>query len=506
VSFARHTLVVALLLLTADCATSGTAGAADDERASLGGPRGALIEDVVLVGGFGRVGALAATQTRLYVGGEGGVAIYDRLSMRWLMPAALPGPVRELLVDRLGRGVYAFANGWWLVSPNGAMVQSTLGTPPQRDDVAPSPDAQQILRETPGLQSLGALLTRDAQLRTWQMTALARAPERNQVWAGTDGGGVFDVDAAFVRSTQMPYGLRARGATALALAADGVWIAEEPDVFSGQDVGITFAAADLASWRWLTPARGGYAIVAMAVRGHDACLATTAGSFIVDLDARTPVTPRQDALVQVGDPMDARGTPDGCWVGGTAGLARLPWRADSAAQPTVARDGSPALSLASSGDTLWIGTLAGIRIRTGDGGTLSSATLPNVLRGPVRALALAGSGLAVATDRELWLTDGAARVGSARRVDVPLDRLGRIRRIVADERTLWLGGSRGAAALSLRDYRWRFLSPSGIGPAFSASLDRERDVRDVALAPGVAWLATAAGILRVARGADGMPR
>ena len=136
------------------------------------------------------------------------------------------------------------------------------------------------------------------------------------------------------------------------------------------------------------------------------------------------------------------------------------------------------------------------------------AAMPNALRGPIRALTLAGAGLALVTDRELWLTSGPARLSSSVRVDAPVDRLGRVRRITGDERTIWLAGSRGAAAFSLRDHHWRFVTPSGATGAggFAIDLDRARDVRDVALSARVAWLATAAGVVRVARGADGMPR
>jgi len=522
VSSQRKRLAIVFLVLCASCATSSSSATSADERLDTPPSWGPLAEDVVLVGGFGRVTALAVSQTRAFVGGDGGVAIYDRLGSRWLVPVPLRG-AREILVDRMGRGAYISANGWWILSSDRTLLPLSAGQAPSRDDVIPTPDVQQILRETPGLLSFGGLLTRDAQLHTWPLTVLARAPERNEIWAGTNGGGAFVVDPVFLRSTQMPYGLRNRSATALALAADGVWIAEEPDITAAPDLAITFASEDLTTWRWLSPAHGAYVVAAMAVREHYACISTTIGAIIVDLQSSTQPVPRVHAYTQLGDPTSAWATPAGCWVGGTSGFTRLPWPSDTVTHATTFSNNGAASAFASSGDTTWIATMAGVRVHvsgaTDDGEAVAGAShavlleatpaaMPNALRGPIRALTLAGAGLALVTDRELWLTSGPARLSSSVRVDAPVDRLGRVRRITGDERTIWLAGSRGAAAFSLRDHHWRFVTPSGATGAggFAIDLDRARDVRDVALSARVAWLATAAGVVRVARGADGMPR
>jgi hypothetical protein len=300
-----------------------------------------------------------------------------------------------------------------------------------------------------------------------------------------------------------------------------VWIAEEPDV-AMPDLAITFANEDLTAWRWLSPAHGTYAVAAMAVRGHFACMATTIGPMLVDLDSPTQTATRVNAFTQLGDPISAWSTAAGCWVGGTSGFARLPWPADSVSRSASFANDGAAFAFASSGDTTWIATMSGVRLHLSDhtadggaavgGGTRAalfdapSGALPNALRGPIRALALAGDGLALVTDRELWLTTGVARMSTSVRVDSPIGRLGRIRRIAGDDKTLWLAGSRGAAAFSLRDHRWRFVTQPGAAGAVSIDLDRAGDVRDVALSPRVAWLATAVGVIRVARGADGMPR
>lgn len=547
--------------VAAGCASAGASDTGDPAtRHGAIGIGNAVVDDVVRVGGFARVAALAASRTRVFVVGDGGIAIYDRLGQRWLTPVPLPFDVRrparlalaaadpavdalwvtlgarlwivrpptrfltavplpaearELLIDRVGRGAYVLADGWWIVSPSGAMSPMPAGQAPGRDDVIPRPDAQQILRETPGLQSLGALLTRDEQLRSWQLTAMARAPERGEVWAGTNGGGVFVVDPAFLRSTPLPYGLRARGATALALAADGVWIAEAPDAWSATDVAITFASEDLGTWRWLSPAPGALGVESMAVRGHQACLATTGGTLVVDLEDRRLPVRRLLELAHIGRQLVAWSTAGGCWIGGTTGAARIPWPVDSVRGPDLVVEGPATFAFGSSGDTVWAATQAGVRSYVGGrlarGGTSGSshgsgAALPNALSGTVRGLALAGDGLALLTDRELWLTGGTSRMSVARRLDAPLERVGRIRRLVADDRTLWIGGSLGAVAFSLRDHRWRLVTLGDPATAFGRGAADEANVRDLALSPRVAWLATGAGIVRVVRGDDGMPR
>jgi hypothetical protein len=509
--------------------------------------------DVVRVGAFARVQALAISRIRVYVVADGGVAMFDRLTRRWEVPVPLhvaparsnaraqavvdptsdvlfiasgarmwivrpatrfistvplTSEARQLTLERNGRGVFVFANGWWLVSPSGSASPLPPGQSPSGDEILAVPDAQQILRETPGLQSFGSLLTRDDQLRTWPLTALARAPERSDVWAGTDGGGVFETDPTVLRSSQHPYGLRTGGASAVALAADGVWVTEEPDALGGRDFGLTFASRDLANWRWLSPIRGTLGVESIAVRGRFACLATDAGAYMIDVMTPSP-RPEHHELSQVGRLIAAWGTPDGCWIGGTTGIARVAWPGDSVVQPAIVDGSRGAYGFASSGDTVWAATQTGLRryvagIQSDASGSSAGSGVPNALSFPVRGVAIAGAGLAVLTDRELWLAAGANRMAAAERVPASIDRVGRTRRVAADDRTVWLAGSRGVLALSIVDRRSRFIE---LGDPFAPlGAGGFEDVVDLVLAPDVAWLATRGGLVRVARGSDGLPR
>jgi hypothetical protein len=513
-----------------------------------------LAADVIRVGSFAHVQAVAISRSRVYTVADGGVAMFDRLGQRWQIPVPLPigrgratartlavadpiadvlfdtsgvrmwivrpatrfistvplpAEARELVLERNGRGAFVFANGWWLVSSSGSATPLPQGQSPSSDEILATPDAQQILRETAGLQSLGSLLTRDDQLRTWPLTALARAPERSEVWAGTDGGGVFEVDPTLLRSSQRPYGFRSTGASAVALAADGVWVAEEPDVRRGGDFSLTFASDDLATWRWLSPVRGTLGAVSLVVRGRSACLATDAGTFI--LDVMTPsARPLRYELPQVGRQIIAWSTPSGCWIGGTTGTARIAWPGDSVVRPEMVDASRAAYAFASSGDTVWAATQTGVqryvagRRVADDRAAPAQASLPNALSFPIRGVALAGVGLALLTDRELWFTSGVNRTATAERVAISIDRVGHTRRLAADDRTIWVAGSRGVLAVSILDRHSRFIDL--VDPFATPDAGSFLDVVDLALAPDVAWLATRGGVVRVARGPDGMPR
>jgi hypothetical protein len=287
-----------------------------------------------------------------------------------------------------------------------------------------------------------------------------------------------------------------------------VWVTEEPDILGGRDFGLTVASSDLANWRWLSPIRGTLGVVSVAIRGRIACLATDGGAYMVDVMTPSP-RPEHHELPQAGRLISVWGTPHGCWIGGTTGIARVTWPGDSAVQPTIVDGSRGAYGFASSGDTVWAATQTGVRryidgTMVADGASRELGSLPNALSLPVRGVALAGAGLAVLTDRELWLTAGANRAVTAERVPTSIDRVGRARKVAADDRTVWLAGSRGVLALSIVDRRSRFLELGDpFAPLGSGGFD---DVVDIVLAPGVAWLATRGGLVRIARGSDGLPR
>jgi len=131
--------------------------------------------------------------------------------------------------------------------------------------------------------------------------------------------------------------------------------------------------------------------------------------------------------------------------------------------------------------------------------------LPPSIPPNVVALAVTVDGLALASGGELWIGSGDRRTAAFTRPTASMARPGRLATLAADDRTIWVGGSNGATAIAY---------PAG--PAVQVPLDEPsstvppplggREVRSIVLAPGVAWLATSAGLVRVRRGPDGLPR
>lgn len=515
--------------------------------AAPAGPGSSRWLDVVQVGGFGRVAAVAISPTRVFVVSGDGVAIRDRFSQRWLPPIPLAfdaptraptlavadgsgetlwvangsavwvvnpstrrvggtfvsGDVRELVLDRTGRGAWLRANGWWIVSPSGSAAPAN---PPSPAEIQRPPGAAELLRDTPGLSPFASLLTRDASLHSWELTALARAPDRNELWAGTDGGGTFEVDPAFVRSTQRPFGLRGNaGAVALATATDGAWILEAPDTRNG-GIALSFASDDLATWRWLAPLTGSIEAVDLATRGSTACVATVAGHLLVHLDARDGALALARPDSRHGAAWVAGAAASGCWLSTEAGVVVVPWPGHVGAPTVVDASATTTTGFAFSGDTVWTASAYGVSLRVAGDSSSHRARLPGI-PGRARDVALWRDGLAIITEDALWVTDAPGRRANPRRLTVPVARIRPLRRIAADDHTIWVVGGNGAIAVRASDGRWVVVAlDTDFGAVRGRAAARAHDVRDIVLGAHAAWFATAAGVVRVARDDQGMPR
>jgi ligand-binding sensor domain-containing protein len=189
----------------------------------------------------------------------------------------------------------------------------------------------------------------------------------------------------------------------------------------------------------------------------------------------------------------------GAWVGTSSGLVfvsdtgRRTARRDVGA--TIASEnGIRALLL--TGDTLWVGSDAGLLLLPPGGDKLmraAAATTEQRLNRPIRALARSDSTVAIATESEVFLMDLPA--GRLRpRLDLtPFGTVRDIRSIAMDDRTLWIGGSFGALSYRLSDGVTRLIRPSGSYDA----------IEDIELTPDYIWLATADGVTRLRRLSDG---
>jgi len=526
-------------------------------------PRGGSLrrEDQVLLTRFADVTGLAASQRLVFVTTPFGIGMYDRQFDAWLPPltgaadydngqvsfvaadpstdavwvggsgfvlfyqpavdlltrVSVPGAVDLIMFDRRNpsAGAYVRSAGQWsLVSSTGFASPVMNGTDlPRGDDRILPVTLPQIYSQFPALQGFERLLTRDDQLRSWPVSAGTQSPDQpSQVWLGTYGNGLFKVDPYFNTSEHLAFGLLDRGAGALALAADGVWAAGLGGVASGGRGrgGLTFISEDLQQWRWVEGALAqplaGARAYALDVRGQTAWVGTDRGVARVDTRAEGDVVlwasitglPDDRALAVL-----AR--PDGAWVGTARGLVFI---SDSAAPrsaqarsvgPTIA-DGTPVRALLATGDTLWIGTDAGLLLLA-PGDTLprrpAAASQEPRLAQPIRAVAHSDSVVVVANADELLrfnLTTGQLLP----RVDaVNVRAVGPVNALAMDERTLWVGGPLGVLLVD---------RGTGTSRLLGANYQVTSETFEIALTRDYAWLATRDGVVRLRRLPDGTVR
>lgn len=549
-----RTSFLAALACLAGCAAAG-AGAGDP-----GSPRGRGLlarEDRVVVTDFNDVTRIAVSQRMVFAASASGLAIYDRTFSSWYPPLTaadgfpaerisvmvadpasdgvwigaagavlfyqpltdvlsrtlISGIVEDIVFDRRDPAAGAYVRsggGWSRVSATGFAQLGVV--PPPASAIVRAPTLADIYRQFPSLQTFQSLLTRDAQLRSWPVTTGARAPDRTEVWLGTLGDGVFQIDPQFNTARHHPFGLLGAGAGAVARAADGVWSIGLGTDRRGRG-GLTFTSSSLQEFRWvegprtspLSGARG----YALDVRGSRAWAATDRGLVRVNLrDERdTQLWTMLDGL-----PADAAlavlAREYGAWAGTSRGLVFVH---DSVRERGAPRKGrvsrtpvvnAAVYALLATGDTLWIGSEAGLLLLPpGDSARpvrpAAAAGEPRLLR-PVRALARSDSLVIAATDDALLRFDLASGQLLPRLTTAPFGTVGVIGALAADEATIWVGGTSGALVISRATGLAR-LVPIAMGQLPGA-------VYGIVLTRDYAWLATRGGLVRLRRLPDGTVR
>ncbi|MBX6332304.1 MAG: hypothetical protein IRY91_10705, partial [Gemmatimonadaceae bacterium] len=532
----------------------GGGGAAPGAAPLTGAAPGS--DERVLLTAFDVIPAVAASRRMVYVATPDGIGVLDRTFRRWLPPLTRlggyrGGPVTAIAADPVEDGVWvattgaiayyrptigtltgtvvpgvidaivfdqrdpaegAFVHasgGWTLVSHTGLASAVTPARLPPPEARVQSMTLGDVYRAYPALQATAPLLTRDAELRSWPVIAGTKVPDQSEVWLGTEGGGLFRVDPLFSRGEQYPFGLLETGAGALAPAADGVWIGGLGRSRVGRS-GLTFASTDLQQWRWVggsvAQPLGGVRANRLAVRGTTAWIAGDHG--LVRLDTRDPTRALAWSAGN-GLPSDAAlsviATAGGAWVGTARGLAFVATAPDARAaraadvRGPIARD-TPVRALLLAGDTLWIGSDAGLLLLRGaapDSAPRRIAVTDARLARPVRALARSDSLVAVATANDLVVLDPhrAAVVHRFDAVDPSLVR--GINALAMDAKTLWVAGDGGVLVIPRANAASRILPVPAVVPA---------QAYDVLLDDDYAWIATPAGVLRLRRLSDGTVR
>jgi hypothetical protein len=491
-------------------------------------------EDRVLISDFSVVDAVAATPWVVYAATRHGLLRYDRRARSWLPPVTtLDGypaaRVRLALADPTANAVWlATSRGWahydadvrrwdlgpssgdvsglmldardpgggvflrdqsgWSYLPRGALVPLP-GTPlPPFDQRIQPLDVTAVLASAPLAQALRSLILTDPNLRTYQFTAAARTPDEQAVFLGTNGLGLVRLDPTMGQWEPLRFTLLDVGAAALATGADGVWAASA-GASAATRGGVTWLPQDLTS---TTPieARAGSGLEASTVRrmlaaGGLLWLATDGGVFRMDpASGRT----RRFALEDGMPTEDARclaPARDGVWVGTMRGLAMI------TTAGIVQRTGSfvqPVLSLLARGDSLWVGSAAGLGVLLPGGSDVvlppDVATEPG-LRAPIAALAVTGDTLvAVLQDQVAWRDPATGRWTLLR----PHGPLGILSAAAGDSGGIWLGGTAGLSFWRIGRSSFRGIGVPGDLPAA---------VRDVAVSSPWIWVATDSGVVRL---------
>ena len=404
-------------------------------------------------------------------------------------------------------------DGWMRVSHTGFASRMQTGDmpPPERWVVAPT--LESIAERMPALRSFADLLTRDDALRSWRPSSATQVEGMSEVWLGTQGGGIYRADPLFNRARPLPFGLFEPGASALALASDGVWAASLGAELRGTG-GLTFASTDLQQWRWVRgPADGslaGIPIYDVLVRNGHAWVATDRGVAQRRLSESDGVRSewgwarfggrRAYALAVLGGNVWA-GMDDGSLaiVGplNADSTARFDPGAGSTAMPggTVA---GAVRALAAVGDTLWAGSGSGLSMfGPAANGWIDARLVPALparFQGPIVALATSDTVMLVMTRQRAGIMNLRTRVLSDLPGNPDLSRLGPLISAAVDARTIWIGGDRGAVVIDRAGGLARSVGVAG------TMTDR---VFDIVLQPEFAWLATATGLVRIRRLPDG---
>lgn len=546
------------LLSVAGCGPAGQAGAAADisrARSPLGGP--SRREDRVLISSFNEVSGVAVGRSIVFVATSRGLAMYDRRFDAWLPPLVLNGgfPLQQIsamaadptldavwiavagqvlyyrpqvdlassatvpgVVDVIAfdardplAGAFVRASGsWWRVSESGIVSPVPPGQlPPASRLTVTSTSLNDLYRQYPSLRNFQQLMLRDRQLRSWPVTSGAKSPDRTEVWLGTWGDGLFQVDPVFSQATHRPFGLLDPGAGAIALAADGVWVGGLG--FARDRGGLTYASDDLRQWKWLDGVPGlslaGLRARDLEVRGTRAWMATDHGLVRQDTrnDEDVALWGTLDGL-PADQALAVAARENGAWVGTSRGLAFVLDTVRRGAGQKGRGDvtgsmlaGTPVRALFAVGDSLWIGSDAGLlvmslRVASAPARASATAQEPRLQR-PIVAITGIDSLLYVASQDELIILQ--RRTGAVLpRLAADVRAIGNITAMAADAHSLWIAGSLGVLAIN-RD--------NGVSHFLSVPRDLPSDALDVALSPEWAWVATRAGVVRVRRAPDGSP-
>lgn len=442
----------------------------------------------VLISDFSEIEAVAATPWLVFAATTHGLLIYDRLSRGFRPPVTSldgypAGRVRRAIADPSGNAVWLDLGtvlGYARYDVDGRIW--TPGPSPSAPVDAPL-TVEKALAAAPLADAMRAAILTDKRLRTHQFTAAAATADRPEIYFGTNGLGLVRVDKQTGEWEVLTYGLLAPGVGAVAAAPDGIWAAANARPGTERH-GLTWVASDLAATRSSEGAGAALGFSFLNSRrlinaGNQLWLATEQGVLRID-----PSTFRA-RLWDFPDATCLAGTPRGVWVGTTRGLSFI--SADENVQD-FGPSGLPITSLLAVGDTLWVGTSAGLGQVLPRANALTTpaelADRPS-LRVTIYALGRLQDTIVMATERNLLWRDPATRAWSA--IPLPLA-LGIPTALAGYNGDLWIGGTRGLAQADIA---------GSLIHVHTVPFEVPAPVRDLAADRDFLWAATDSGLMRV---------
>jgi hypothetical protein len=437
-----------------------------------------------------RITALAVDRfgTDAWIGTRRGlvrIAFDDVVEPVWGPP---PAPVEALLLDPRDGTVHALVgSGWW--RGRGASFEREAGPPPgpleramRAQDFDPA--------EVPWLDPL--------YVRSPLSFDLVRLTEVDRDASGDWYAGTWGDNARRWRSVQaewepLYFGLAGGGGGPVVEAADGLWFLPGGD--SERGAALAHASRGLEAWSYVAPRlqpalpsaiwRAGIALGDTLFLAGDLGLAWGVGPHWESAGAED--VGRASALAADGPIL---------WIGTERGL--VAWDRVAGSPPAPAFGPRRVTALAVAPDALFVGSEVGLWAapRTGpfgsvaDAAALAEALVPVEPRGrSVRALALLGALLLVASDRGLEVFDRASgewRVFAAGEGTIEGSALA----VASDGANAWVGTERGLARWRPETGEWRsYRESDGLAGAPVLHILAQRDA---------VWASTPAGVTRFA--------
>jgi ligand-binding sensor domain-containing protein len=307
----------------------------------------------------------------------------------------------------------------------------------------------------------------------------------SSVVVGTDGNGAFLVDGVTHEVRRLPAGLAGDRPTAIAVHRGMICAgASRRGGFAAARTAITCFDESLQSRAVYEDRRGqglpGSDIRRVLITDRVIWAATDAGlaRAVRGRNEVEVVTTREG--LPANEVFALARSASGVWAGTSHGVVHV---VDSGRSVAASRAGAspPVLSLATTGDTLLVGTMAGLATLVPLEEAPRADPGPGPAREPVLGLAtLAGHAVAVTARRVLL------RGGGAWQAVEPARNLGELAAVAADSTGFWIAGSLGFAWFDPDENRWLpMLQDDVLVP-----------VRDIAASRGYVWVVTDAGVVR----------